>query len=130
MTQTKRDHDRIVHLADSLNLALVAGTDNHGWGKAAPGWTLMRIPGVWRTYATDSLANLLDDIIRLSGRKGTIVVERTTASASPVALAFTLPVVLWTVLRTISSPERIAWLAWIWIPVIVGWYLRRRAAST
>ena len=48
--QDRRDRQRIVHIADSLNLALVAGSDNHGWGHAAPGWTLMRVPG-WRGMA-------------------------------------------------------------------------------
>jgi hypothetical protein len=130
MTQIKRDHDRIVRIADTFNLALVAGSDNHGWGKTAPGWTLMRIPGMWRAYAPDSLAYVIEAIIRQSARNGTLVVERTTASASPVALAFTLPVVVWTVLRTVSSAERVAWLFWIWIPVIAAWLIRRRNASS
>jgi hypothetical protein len=130
MTQIKRDHDRIVRIADTFNLALVAGSDNHGWGKTAPGWTLMRIPGMWRAYAPDSLAYIIEAIIRQSARRGTLVAERTTASASPVALAFTLPVVVWTVLRTLSSPERVAWLFWIWIPVIVAWLIRRRTAPS
>jgi hypothetical protein len=56
MTQVKRDHDRIVRIADSLDLTLVAGSDNHGWGRTAPGWTLRRIPGMWRAYSPDSLA--------------------------------------------------------------------------
>ena len=129
MSQTKREHDRIVRLADSLDLALVAGSDNHGWGRTAPGWTLLRIPGVWRTYAPDSLANTIDQIIRLAGRKSTLVVERTTAGASPVAVAFTLPVVVWTVMRTLSPPERLAWLAWIWVPWAIGVIRRRRAAA-
>src|SRR5437764_10613241 len=51
---------RIVHIADSLNLALVTGSDNHGWGRAAPGWTLMRIPG-WRGMSTDSLSRRIED---------------------------------------------------------------------
>jgi len=126
MTQIKRDHDRIVRIADSLNLALLPGSDNHGWGKTAPGWTLMRIPGLWRGYAPDSLARVIEAIIRQSGRRGSLVVERTTASASRTALAFTTPVVVWTVMRTLSSPERVAWLFWIWIPVLVAWLIRRR----
>lgn len=127
--QIKRDHDRIVAMADSLNLALVAGTNNHGWGKTAPGWTLLRIPGQWRAYRPDSLANVIDDIIRQSGRRGTLVVERTTASASKAALGFTMPVVIWTVMRTLSSGERVAWLAWIWLPILITWTIRRRQAS-
>jgi hypothetical protein len=130
MTQVKRDHDRIVRIADSLNLSLVAGTDNHGWGKTAPGWTLMRIPGNWRAHAPDSLANVIEAIIRQAGRRGTLVAERTTASASPVALGFTMPVVVWTVMRTLSSGERIAWLFWIWIPVLGAWLIRRRTATS
>lgn len=130
MTQVKRDRARIVRIADSLDLALVAGSDNHGWGKTAPGWTLLRIPGVWRTYAPDSLANLIDDIIRMAGRRGTQVVERTTASASPAALAFTMPVVTWTVLRTLSPAERLSWLVWIWVPFLIAWLVRRRAGVT
>lgn len=126
MTQVKRDRARIVRIADSLNLALVAGSDNHGWGRTAPGWTLLRIPGLWRTYKPDSLANLIDDIIRTAGRRGTLVVERTTASASPAALAFTMPAVTWTVMRTLSPPERLSWLAWIWLPVLAAWLTRRR----
>ena len=47
LSQTRRERARIVRIADSLNLALVVGSDNHGWGRPAPGWTLMRIPG-WR----------------------------------------------------------------------------------
>jgi hypothetical protein len=130
MTQVKRDHDRIVRIADSLNLALVAGSDNHGWGKTAPGWTLMRIPGTWRTYAPDSLANVIDAIIRQAGRRGTLVAERTTAGASPVALAFTLPAVVWTTARTLSTPERVSWLFWIWIPVVIAWLIRRRTPQS
>ena len=129
MTQVKRDHDRIVRIADSLDLTLVAGSDNHGWGRTAPGWTLMRIPGMWRAYSPDSLAKVIDDVFRAAGRRGTRVAERTTAGASPVALAFTMPVVVWTVMRTLSSPERVAWLFWIWIPVIAAWLIRRRRTA-
>jgi hypothetical protein len=127
ISQTKRDHDRIVHLADSLNLALVVGSDNHGWGRTAPGWTLLRIPGHWRSYSPAELGNMIDDIIRLAGRRGPYVVERTTASNSPVAVAFTMPVVVWTVMRTLSVAERVAWLFWLWIPVLVAWLIRPRS---
>jgi hypothetical protein len=129
MSQTYRDHDRILGLADSLNLALVAGSDNHGWGRAAPGWTLLKIPGVWRTYKPDSLANMIDEVIRVAGRRGTYVVERTTASRSPIGVAFALPVVAWTVMRTLSSPERIAWLVWLWVPYAIVVLARRRRST-
>jgi amino acid transporter len=130
MSQTKRDHDRIVTLADSLNLALVAGSDNHGWGRTAPGWTLLKIPGLWRSYRPDSLANMIDEVIRVAGRRATFVAERTTAGASPAELAFALPTVVWTVTRTLSSPERVAWLFWIWVPWAIVQIMRRRRAAS
>lgn len=126
MSQTKRERARIVALADTFNLALVAGTDNHGWGKTAPGWTLMRIPGEWRGYSPDSLANMIDQIIRVAGRAGTKVVERTTADATSLHLAFAMPTVVWTVMRTLTSGERVAWVLWIWIPWALAFFARRR----
>ena len=128
MSQTRRDHDRIVWLADSLNLALVAGTDNHGWGRTAAGWTLLRVPE-WRAFGPDGLARDIETILRLAGRTGTRVVERTTASAAPIAVAVTLPAVVWTVMRTLSTAERVAWLAWFWVCWLIVAILRSRSAS-
>jgi hypothetical protein len=126
MSQTRRDHDRIVHLADSLNLALVAGTDNHGWGRTAAGWTLVRLQG-WRGYGPDGMARDIETIIRLAGRTGTHVIERTTASAAPFAIAVTLPAVMWNVMRTLSSGERVAWLAWFWAVWVIVSVVRSRS---
>ena len=128
MSQTRRDHDRIVQLADSLHLALVAGSDNHGWGKTAPGWTMMRLPG-WRGYPPAELASEIENVIRVAGRGATHVVERTTASVSPIAVALTLPAVAWTVSRTLSPNERLAWFFWIWVPWSLAWFIRRAAAT-
>jgi hypothetical protein len=125
MSQTRRDHDRIIHLADSLHLALVAGTDNHGWGRAAPGWTMLRIDD-WRGLTPEALSLQIETIIRLGGRQGTQVVERTTAGASPLAVALALPAVAWSISRTLSSGERIAWVFWIWIPWAIVFLARRR----
>ena len=124
MSQARRDHDLIVHIADSLDLALVAGSDNHGWGRVAPGWTLVRIPN-WRGYAPNLLADEIEKIIRLARRRGTLVVERTTANASPLGVALAFPVVAVTVARTLSGSEQLAWIFWIWIPWL-AFQLRRR----
>src|SRR5205823_9838436 len=35
LSQTRAQRSRILEVADSLNLALVAGSDNHGWGHTA-----------------------------------------------------------------------------------------------
>ena len=125
LSQGRRDRDRIVHLADSLNLALVSGSDNHGWGRAAPAWTLMRIPG-WRGMPTDSLSRRIEDVLRVARREATRVVERRVAGGqNPVALALTAPLVAWRMLTTLSADERVMWLIWTWGIVLLVRGLRR-----
>jgi hypothetical protein len=125
LSQGRRDRARIVHLADSLNLALVSGSDNHGWGRAAPGWTLMRIPG-WRGMPTDSLSRRIEDVLRVTRREATRVIERRVAGGqNPVALAFTAPVVAGRMLTTLSADERVMWLIWTWGVVLLVRGLRR-----
>lgn len=110
--QTRREHARIVQLADSLNLALVAGSDHHGWGHTAAGWTLMFLPQ-WRALSDDQLSKGISTIIRNTGRRATRVVERYVADTETgVALPFTVPLVGWGMFRALSSDERIVWLAW------------------
>jgi predicted metal-dependent phosphoesterase TrpH len=127
LTQVRRDRARIVHIADSLNLALVAGSDNHGWGRTAPGWTLLRIPG-WRGMTTDSLSARIEEILRLGRRDATRVVERRVASGeNAIALVFAAPVVTVGMFTMLSPDERIAWIVWTWIVVIAirAWRVSR-----
>ncbi|HEY7235861.1 MAG TPA: hypothetical protein VH539_17020 [Gemmatimonadaceae bacterium] len=120
LDQTRILRSRIVHLADSLNLAMVAGSDNHGWGKTAPGWTLLIVPG-WRGMRTDSLSGSIERALR-KGRDATRVVERTVAGEingdNILELALTLPIVTWTMLTTLSVDERIMWVIWTWLLVV------------
>jgi hypothetical protein len=129
LSQGRRERTRIVRLADSLNLALVTGSDNHGWGRAAPGWTLLRIPG-WRGMPTDSLSRRIEDILRIGRRQATRVVERRVADGTtPIALAFAGPAVVWRMFTTLGADERVMWLVWAWGFVVVARgvrvYLRR-----
>lgn len=133
LDQTRIMRSRIVHLADSLNLALVAGSDNHGWGRAAPGWTLLIVPG-WRGMRTDSLAFAIERSLR-QGREATRVVERRIAGelngGNAIELTLTLPVVTWSMLTTLSVDERIMWVVWVWLVVLaarltIEWRRRRR----
>jgi predicted metal-dependent phosphoesterase TrpH len=118
LTEVRRDRARIVHLADSLDLALVAGSDNHGWGRTAPGWTLMRVPG-WRGMTSDSLSARIEEILRLGRRQSTRVVERRAAAGTaPVQVAFAAPVAAWSMLAMLSADERVAWIIWTWAIVI------------
>jgi hypothetical protein len=124
LDQTRLMRSRIVHLADSLNIAMVSGSDNHGWGRAAPGWTLLVVPG-WRGMGTDSLAFAIEQSLR-SGHEATRVVERRIPGELDGANAFevglTLPIVAWGMFTTISVDERVMWIIWVWA-IALGWRL-------
>jgi hypothetical protein len=125
LTQGRRDRGRIVRLADSLNLALVTGSDNHGWGNTAPGWTLLRIPG-WRGMTTDSLSQVIEQVIRKGRRESTRPVERRVAETqSALALVFAAPIIVLSMFTTLSADERIMWLLWAWGIVVIGIAVRR-----
>lgn len=133
LDQTRILRSRIVHLADSLNLPVVAGSDNHGWGRAAPGWTLLIIPG-WRGMGSDSLAFAIDKTLRL-GHEATKVVERRIAGelngGNALELTFTLPIVAWRMFTTLSFDERVMWVLWTWALYLaarlaISWWRRRR----
>ena len=124
LDQTRILRSRIVHLADSVNIAMVAGSDNHGWGYAAPGWTLLIVPG-WRGMRTDSLAASIEQSLR-TGREATRVVERRIPGelngGNALELTLTLPIVVWSMFTTLSVDERVIWLVWIWA-VVLAWHL-------
>jgi hypothetical protein len=114
-----------VRLADSLNLTLVAGSNNHGWGRTAPGWTLFRIAG-WRGASPDELAGAIEATIRQAGRRASRVVERRIAETEGALLALTVPLVTWRMLTTLSTDQRVMWLVWAWVLALLWWVLRRR----
>lgn len=124
LLQSRRDRAKIVHLADSLDITLVAGSDNHGWGRTAPGWTLMRVPG-WRGMTPDSLAEHIENTIRFGRRNGTRVVERVaTPGTAPLEIALTAPLLAWNTVATLDAERRTAWLIWTWGLVVVLWAVR------
>jgi predicted metal-dependent phosphoesterase TrpH len=130
--QTRAERERIIHLADSTNLALVAGSDNHGWGRTAAGWTLMYVPD-WRSANPDALSKAIADVLRHGGRGSTKVVVRYVANTETgIALPFTAPLVGWGMLRALSTDERVVWLAWCLVAYL-GWralLARRRSRET
>ena len=122
-------HTRILRYADSLDLALVAGSDNHGWGNTASGWTLVRVPR-WRALTPAALAVQLETTM-LGGRRSTQVVERRTPLLLTVPdVALTVPVMLLTVARALTPAERVSWIVWAWALVLVRLGVRSLAASS
>jgi hypothetical protein len=125
LSETRREHARIVHIADSLNLALVTGSDNHGWGRTAPGWTLFRIPG-WRGMSTDSLSAMIEFVLRDGRRQAPRPVERVVAGGSDAAsLIMTGVLVPWRMLTTLGADERVMWLVWTWGIFVLARGIRR-----
>jgi hypothetical protein len=113
LAQSRQQRARILDIADSANIALVAGSDHHGWGHTASAWTLLILPG-WRAVAPEEVSRAISATLRTGGRGATKVVERYVADTDdPVLVPFTVPLVAWGMLRTLSVDERVVWFAWI-----------------
>ena len=123
---TRRHVAQIRDYAESRGLARVAGSNNHGWGRTAAAWTVLRIPA-WRAMS----AAALDSAIRaalLRGAGVSVLLRSTiappTSNASWIATPFLLA---WDVDRRLSTVERALWVAWIWA-IAAAWPRRRRVA--
>jgi hypothetical protein len=115
MAQSAREQNAIIALAEQRHLALVSASDNHGWGRTAPAWSVLRIPG-WR----DMTPLELDVAIRLTiasrGPRAVRVIARRTAPAPRNRLetaAGGIEVTL-VMMRTMNGADRLSWLAWSW----------------
>lgn len=132
--QGQRDRALILRIADSLDLALVAGSNNHGWGRTAVAWSVVRIPG-WRTMTPDSLGAAIEQSIRTERRHGVRIVARRSPDPgrSRLALAATLPAVAWNLFVTLSPAQRASWIAWSWLVASLATFApawRRRHPAT
>jgi predicted metal-dependent phosphoesterase TrpH len=126
--QSQRDRALILRIADSLDLALVAGSNNHGWGRTAVAWSVLRIPG-WREMAPEELGAAIEAHIRAERRRAVQVIERRSPdpAGSRLALAATLPAVTWNLLVTLSGAQRVSWIIWSWtLALAVLLYAARR----
>jgi hypothetical protein len=127
LQQIQAERAAILRLADSANLALLAASDNHGWGRTAAAWSVLRIPR-WRRLAPDSLDRAIRREVLSRRRSAGRVIERRRPdpAGSPLGIAGTAPQVLWLMLRTLGWPERVSWLAWTWTTWAAIWLLERR----
>ena len=128
LTQGRRDRARIDTLIEKLNLAPVSGSDNHGYGRAAPAWTLLRIPG-WRGMSSDSLSRRIEEILRNGRKNATRVAERRIVESTSTSIALAGPAVAWRMLTTLSADERVAWILWTWAIVGLAAMVRRRVRA-
>lgn len=128
MDAIRRKRSDILALAERHNLPLTTGSDNHGWGRTTPAWTLVQVSR-WREMNADALASRIETALRDDGIRATRVVERRVANpgASKLALALTVFAAPARMLTTLSNDERVAWLMWVWLLAGLSWWMRRRA---
>lgn len=119
LEQAKGEREEILALADSMNLAVVAGANLHGWGRTVAAWSVLRIPG-WRDMGPLELGDAIESLLHNERRTAVTVVERRMPyhNGSKVKLAATLPWLLWEHLRMLNLGERLSWLLWILVFVV------------
>jgi hypothetical protein len=115
MAQAARDRDGILALAANLHLAVVSASDNHGWGRTAPAWSVLRIPG-WRDMTPTELDMAIRRTIMTRGSQAIEVIARRTVGPpqNTVAAAAAGIAVALVMLRTMSLPDRLSWVVWSW----------------
>ena len=115
MAQTAKDRKGILALADKLHLAPVAGSDNHGWGRTAPAWSVLHIPG-WRQMTPPSLDIAIRRTILARAPGTTMVIGRRIVAppSGKVEAALGGIVVGSLMLRTMNLRDRLSWIAWSW----------------
>lgn len=127
LEQVRAERLEMLALADSLDLALVAGSNQHGWSRTAVAWSVMDLPG-WRDMTPRRMEDAIEAVLHEERREAVVVVERRMPyhGGSYVLMAVTLPWVLWEHFRMLAPPERISWLAWAAMAVLIAHVVPRR----
>ena len=114
LEQARGERGEILALADSMDLAVVAGANLHGWGRTVPAWSVMRVPG-WQGMTPSRLGGAIEAVLHAERRRAVTVVERRMPyhDGSTVKLAATVPWLLWEHFRMLSMAERMSWLVWV-----------------
>ena len=124
LEQVRQQRDEILALADSMDLAVVAGANLHGWGRTVAAWSVMRIPG-WREMSPGELGRAIEEVLHRDRRRAVTVVERRVPyhDGSAAALAATVPVLALEHFRALTLAERLSWLVWaaLWMVVRLRW---------
>ena len=126
---TRTSAPEIARFAAERKLVRVAGSNNHGWGRTASAWTVMRVPG-WRGMSPDSL----DGAIRATLRSEPAAVRVIARGATPLprsaaALIATPASFAWMIVTRLSPAERVSWLVWIWSIAGLALLARRPARA-
>lgn len=117
LDQSARDRETVLGLADRYDLAVVAASNNHGFGRTAVAWSVLHLPG-WRNDSPARLAQRIEQKVLTDRRRAVRVVARRGVSlAAPTALslALTAPDVMWDAVTTLDWGNRVSCLFWIWL---------------
>lgn len=130
MAQIAHDRPAIVALSRKMGLSLVSGSDNHGWGRTAAAWSVLRIPG-WRAMQPAALDIAIRRTVLDRAPTSVSVIARRTAAVgtSRVEQAVEGFAVAAMMLRTMNLRDRFSWLLWSWgfgIASVTGSTRRRR----
>ena len=132
LEQVRSQRGEILALADSMDLAVVAGANLHGWGRTVAAWSVMRLPG-WREMSPDELGRAIEGTLHRERRRAVTVVERRMPyhEGSAIKLAATVPLLLWSHFSILTPRERVSWLAWcaIWAAARAAHGRRARAVT-
>ena len=115
LDQMERDGRLIRRIAKMDDLAVVASSNNHGWGRTAAAWSILEIP-YWRKLTPGQLDAAIRARLAVLRGRSVYVVERrrVTPQSSALASLGTVPSVGWQLLTILSPRERVSWIVWIW----------------
>lgn len=117
----------VVTFCRAHDLFLAGATDHHGWGASAYAWNVMRLPG-WRSLKPEQVQRAILRKLEKDGFKAVQVVVRTTLRPDDgLALALDPPLSLWLASRSLTWPQTLACLAWLWGGI---WALRMRGPKS
>ena len=131
LEQVKAERAEILALADGMDLAVVAGSNLHGWGRTVAAWSVMRLPG-WRDLSPGELGGAIEEVLHRDRRRAVTVVERRMPyhDGSRVGMVLTVPWLLWEHFRMMTVAERGSWIAWITVLILLHAVWHRLKART
>ena len=124
LAQADRDQANIVDQATRLDLAMLAGSNNHGWGRTAVAWNVMRVPG-WRSMTPDSLGAVIRTRLLTDRKSAAVVISRNRGDTSPMLVPLRA-VRMW---RSLTTGERISWVGWWLVALALVVLFQRRPWS-
>lgn len=121
-----QDRQKLLALCRKYNLIFNGVSDNHGYGSAAPCWSVVRLPG-WRSLSTSELEATIVTHLAKNRFSAVRVLERPRfRPANRFELAFSPIGIAFVYARSLSWPQTISWVLWIWCLTFLLEFLKLR----